>query len=69
MNGDEVLSQIRKKKEFADIPVVVLTNMNIEAVENKFVALDVSGFLLKSELTPKQVVEFTQNVIKTHEKS
>jgi CheY-like chemotaxis protein len=65
MNGDDVLAKLRTKKEFADTQVIVLTNMNTELIENKFTALGVSGFLLKAEFTPKQVVEYVNQHMKS----
>jgi two-component system alkaline phosphatase synthesis response regulator PhoP len=65
MNGDEVLAKLRAKKEFADTKVTVLTNTNTELIENNFAALDVLGFLLKSEFKPKQVVEYVNKHMKS----
>lgn len=57
MNGDECLEKLRKQKQFAETPVIVLTNMNNDTTVDTFEKLGVNAFLLKSELTPKQVLE------------
>jgi CheY-like chemotaxis protein len=64
MNGDECLAILRRDKSFTNIPVIVLTNMNNDAIAEKFEALGVDSFLLKSELTPKQVLKHVDECLK-----
>ncbi|MCL2085716.1 response regulator [Candidatus Saccharibacteria bacterium] len=64
MNGDECLEILRRDKKFAETPVIVLTNMNNDAIVEKFETLGVDSFLLKSELTPKQVLEHVDKCLK-----
>jgi len=69
MNGDECLAELRKKKDFTDTLVVVLTNMNNDDIAKRVEKLGVDGFLLKSELTPKQVLEHVTTVLKNSKKA
>lgn len=68
MTGDEFLEKLRKKEKFADVPVIILTNMNNGAIAEKFEPLNISGFLIKSELTPSQVVDYARDILKSHKK-
>lgn len=58
-NGFQVLKEIRKTKKLAQIPVIILTNL-VEADVNMSrelaVSLGVIGYLVKSKVTPDEVV-------------
>lgn len=57
MAGDEALAEIRSKDWGADIPVLVLTNLGQEEAPKSLKQLGVSSFIVKAELTPRQVVD------------
>ena len=57
MTGDEALAEIRSKDWGADIPVLVLTNLGQEEAPKSLKQLGVSSFIVKAELTPRQVVD------------
>ena len=57
MNGDEVLEQMRKTDWGKDIPVYILTNMGKEEAPEKLQELNVEAYIVKAEMTPKQVAE------------
>ncbi|MDR0398172.1 MAG: response regulator [Candidatus Nomurabacteria bacterium] len=63
MNGDEVLTEIRANDWGKDIPVIILTNTSKEESPKMLDELDVLGYILKAELTPRQVVERVKNAI------
>lgn len=63
MNGDEVLTEIRTHDWGKDIPVIILTNTSKEESPKVLSELGVSGYILKAELTPRQVVERVQSTI------
>jgi DNA-binding response OmpR family regulator len=63
MNGDEVLTEIRTHDWGKDIPVIILTNTSKEESPKVLSELGVSGYILKAELTPRQVVERVQSPI------
>jgi len=62
--GLEFLTEIRKKKEEKDIPVVILTNVySKEEIDNslKDGAID---YVLKFQQTPQEVVEKIKEILK-----
>ena len=56
MNGDEALSAIRKEAWGKDIPVIILTNLGEEEAPKSLRAQGIEGYIVKADLTPKQVV-------------
>src|SRR3989344_4231151 len=61
MNGDEVLEKIRKSSWGKDMKVVVLTNMGEEEAPEVIHKLNVSAFIVKAEMTPRQVAELVKS--------
>lgn len=57
MTGDEMLTELRKKPWGKDILVIVLTNMGQEEAPKTLQGLDVNSFIVKAEMTPRQVAE------------
>lgn len=62
MNGDEMLSEMRKTHP--DTPVLILTNMGKEEAPQILENLNVSSYIVKAEMTPKQVAEKVKSVLK-----
>jgi two-component system sensor histidine kinase/response regulator len=56
MSGDEALAHIRSKQWGKKIPVIILTNLNIEESPKSLKNLDIHSYIVKAELTPSQVV-------------
>src|SRR3990167_4584725 len=64
MAGSEVLRKIRDNQETAQIPVIVLTNLNTSSEEvNECIRLGVKETLLKTDVTPAQVLEIIKKYI------
>lgn len=57
MNGDEALENIRKTDAGKDVIVMVLTNLGEEEAPKNLRALGIHSYIVKAELTPRQVVE------------
>lgn len=57
MNGAEALAEIRKKTWGKHVPVLVLTNVGEEEAPKSLKALGVRDYIVKADLTPRQVVE------------
>ena len=57
MNGDEALAQIRSEVWGKKIPVIILTNTGKEEAPRELDKLGIEGYIVKAEMTPKQVVE------------
>lgn len=57
MTGDEMLTELRKKPWGKDITVIILTNMGEEEAPKVLKTLNVHSFIVKAEMTPRQVAE------------
>lgn len=56
MDGTEALTEIRKHPWGKDIPVIILTNLGEEEAPKALRALGIHSYIVKADLTPKQVV-------------
>ncbi|MDR0957436.1 MAG: response regulator [Candidatus Nomurabacteria bacterium] len=63
MSGFEALKNIRKLPRGQEIPVVVLTNLGQHEAPHGLDALGVSKYIVKANLTPRQVVEEVEAVL------
>jgi DNA-binding response OmpR family regulator len=63
MGGDEALAEIRKKSWGKDIPVIILTNLGEEEAPKSIRSLGIHSYLVKAELTPRQVVQRVKEVL------
>lgn len=63
MNGDEVLKNMRQQEWGKDIPVLILTNMGKEEASKPLENLNVHSYIVKAEMTPKQVAERVKVVL------
>lgn len=57
MTGEEALKQIRSKDWGKSIPVIVLTNLGAEEAPKSLHSLGIHSYIVKADLTPRQVVE------------
>lgn len=57
MNGAEALTAIRSKAWGKDIPVIILTNLGEEEAPKGIRSLGIHSYIVKAELTPRQVVQ------------
>ena len=57
MGGAEALAAIRKSDWGKDIPVIILTNLGQEESPKEIKALGIHSYIVKAELTPRQVVQ------------
>lgn len=60
MNGDEMLAQMRATDWGKDIKVIILTNMGEQEAPVGIKSLNVSAFIVKADMTPRQVAELVQ---------
>lgn len=60
MNGDEMLAKLRATDWGRDIKVIVLTNMGESEVPASIKELNVKAFILKANMTPRQVAELVK---------
>ena len=60
MNGDEMLEKLRQTDWGAKIKVFVLTNMGEQEAPDIIKTLDVRRFIVKADMTPRQVAEMVK---------
>jgi DNA-binding response OmpR family regulator len=60
MNGDEMLTKLRKTSWGKNIKVVVLTNMGEQEIPDEVKQLGVVAVILKADMTPRQVAELVK---------
>jgi DNA-binding response OmpR family regulator len=60
MNGDEMLEKMRGTDWGKQVKVMILTNVGEQEAPDKLKSLHVLGFVVKAEMTPKQVAELVQ---------
>jgi len=63
MDGDEVLRKLRADPRFAQLPVMILTNIGSEELQQKIEKYGVSGYIQKSDFTPKEVLAKVDEVM------
>jgi DNA-binding response OmpR family regulator len=56
MGGEEALQEIRSMDKSKDIPVIILTNLGEEEAPKTLRALGIHSYIVKADLTPRQVV-------------
>ena len=57
MTGDEMLAELRKKPWGKTVTVIILTNLGEEEAPKTLRELKVHSFIVKAEMTPRQVAE------------
>ena len=60
MNGDEMLKKLRATPWGKHIKVIILTNMGEQEAPVGLRNLDVRRFIVKAEMTPRQVAEMVK---------
>lgn len=63
MNGVDALTIIRKNKWGRDVPVIILTNLGVEESPKQLKTLNVHSYIVKAELTPRQVVQSVKDAL------
>ena len=62
MDGAEALRRIRSHAWGKTIPVIVLTNLGEEEAPREMRSLGIQGYIVKANLTPRQVVAQVKSV-------
>jgi DNA-binding response OmpR family regulator len=63
MNGLDMLSKLRSGAEGSKMKVIVLTNMGDTETATRVFKMSANDYIVKAELTPKQVVERVQKLL------
>lgn len=64
MDGPEALKEIRAHDWGKDVPVIILTNLGEEEAPKNLRALGIHSYIVKADLTPRQVVERVKAALK-----
>ncbi len=64
MNGEEALKEIRDEEWGMNIPVIILTNLGEEEAPKTLHALGIHSYIVKADLTPRQVVDRVKEALK-----
>ncbi|TAH33243.1 response regulator [Candidatus Saccharibacteria bacterium] len=64
MDGPEALKEIRSKAWGKNTPVIILTNLGEEEAPKNLRALGIHSYIVKADLTPRQVVERVKAALK-----
>jgi DNA-binding response OmpR family regulator len=65
MSGSEALTEIRKHPWGKDVPVIILTNLGEEEAPKGLRSLGIHSYIVKAELTPRQVVQRVKDALGT----
>lgn len=60
MNGEEMLTLLRKSDWGKDLKVIILTNMGEQEAPEIIKSLNVSAFIVKADMTPRQVADLVK---------
>ncbi len=60
MTGAEMLAELRKTDWGKDLKVIILTNMGEQEAPEIIKSLNVSAFIVKADMTPRQVAELVK---------
>lgn len=60
MDGEEMLTRLRKQTWGKDIKVIILTNMGESEAPASIKEMNVEAFILKANMTPRQVAELVK---------
>ena len=63
MNGDEMLMKLRATDWGKNIKVIILTNMGEQEAPATLKDLQVLSFIVKADMTPRQVAELVQKYV------
>ncbi len=63
MGGVEMLEELKKKEEWKEIPVILLTNVGEKENIQKMRSLGAQDYLIKSHFTPAEVIEKIESIL------
>ena len=68
MDGFAVLDELKKDKDLADIPVILLTNLGQKEDVKKGFEKGAVGYLIKAHFMPSEVVDKIKKILKESKK-
>lgn len=67
MDGFEVLRRIRLDPRFGDTKIIVFSNLNEQRDRERCFRLGADDFLLKANVTPKDLIEHIRNLLEQYD--
>ncbi len=68
-DGLEILGEVKKVDTLKNKPVILLTNLGRDSIVKEGYSLGASGYLIKSEINPDDVVQSVQKLLNEKEPS
>ena len=65
INGVQILKRMKEDPRWADIPVLMLTNLNEKDYINEALALGANGYLIKAHFTPNEVIDKIKQILRS----
>ena len=66
-DGLEILTHVKKEDRLKEKPVILLTNLGRESIIQEGYSLGAIGYLIKSEITPDEVVKSVRKALEPDE--
>lgn len=66
VNGLEILKKIRQNEKTANIPVLILSNLDQNEIIEQAKQLDIQGYYMKANNDPKKLNEITKGILEKH---
>lgn len=63
INGVQVLKRMKEDSDLADVPVIILTNLNEKDYINEALALGANDYLIKAHFTPNEVIDKIKQIL------
>ena len=63
-NGFEIVKEMREDPELAKTKIIMLTNLGDDETQKQFKSLGVKDYIIKADLTPKEVLEKVERLLK-----
>lgn len=67
MDGFELLERLKKEGHCVDVPVIILSNLGQKEDIERGVALGASGYIVKANATPTEVVNKLEEIMSKHQ--
>ncbi len=69
MDGFELLAQLKERNLCQGVPIIVLSNLGQKEDIERGIALGASGYIIKANATPTEVVNRVEEIISAHQKA
>ena len=66
-NGWELLREVKGKKGYENIPIIILSNLGQKTEVAKGLEMGAARYLIKAQYTPSEVVEEIEKILKEKE--